>query len=108
MDSCHVFVLVHVVLDVGLSSSHLSRARAFSGKVSRAVAVVTLSDPLGSRVAWERSFHLSEVSPKALLVCSVWGKASSGEVHWDRNIVHGSWGVRGIELWWPRAVVESL
>ena len=108
LDSCHVFILVHVILDVGPSSSRLFRVWALGGEVPRAIAVITLSDPLGSRVTLERFFHLSEVSPEVLLVCSIRGEASSGEVHWDRDIVHGSRGVRGIELWWSRAVVEPL
>jgi len=108
LDSRHVFVLVHVVLDIGLLSLRLFRAWALSGEVSRAIAVVTLSDSLGSWTALEGFFYLSEVSSKALLVRPVWGKASSGEVHWNGDIVHGPWGIRGIELWWPRVVVEPL
>ena len=108
LDSRHVFVLVYVVLDIGLLSSCLSRAWALGGEVSGAIAVVTLSDSLGSWVVLEGFFYLSEVSSKALLVHPVWGKASSREVHWDGDIVHGPQGVRGIELWWPWAVVKSL
>jgi len=93
LNSCHVFILVHVVLDIGPASLRLSRVRAFGGKVPRVIAVVTLLDLLGSGVTLEGFFHLGNISSEALLVCSVWGKVSSGEVHRDRDIVHGSWGV---------------
>jgi hypothetical protein len=93
LDSRHVFILVHVVLDIGLVSLCLSRVQAFSGKVPRVIAVVTLSDLLGLGVTLEGFFHLGNISSEALLVCSIWGKVSSREVHWDRDIVHGSWGV---------------
>ena len=92
MDPSHVFVLVHVVLDIGLSSSCLPGVWAFSGKVTRVIAVVALLDFLLG-VMLERPFHLGDVPSEALLACSVWGEASSGEVHWDWDIVHGSWGV---------------
>jgi len=61
-------------------------------KVARAIAVVA---SLGILLwaALERSFYLSDVSPEVLLVCSVWGKAPSGEVHWDWDVVYRSWGV---------------
>jgi len=71
---------------------HLPGVWAFSGEVARVIAVVALSDPLLG-AALERSVYLGDVPPKALLVCSVWGKASSGEVHWDWDIVHGSRGI---------------
>ena len=93
LDPYHVFVLVHVVLDIGLVSSRLPGVQAFGGEVSRAIAVVALSDSLGSGVLLEGPFHLSNVSPEALLVCSVQGEASSREVHWDRDVVYGSWGI---------------
>jgi len=87
LDPGHVFVLVHIVLDIGLSSLHLPGVWAFGGKVAGAVTVVALPDPLLG-TALERSLHLGDISSEALLVCSVWGKASSGEVHRDWNIVY--------------------
>ena len=106
LDPHHVFVLVHVVLDIGLASSRLSRAWAFGSEMPRVIAVIALLDPLGSRVALEGFFYLSNVSPEVLLVCPVRGEVSSGEVHWDGDVVHGSWGIRGIELRGCSAVAE--
>jgi hypothetical protein len=107
LDPGHVFVLVHVVLNIGLMSSRLPGVWAFSSEVSGAITVVALSDPLLGAVL-ERSFYLGGVPSEALLVCSVRGKASSGEVHRDGDIVHESWGVRGVELWWSLVIVEPL
>jgi len=59
----------------------------------RAITVITLLDSLRSRVALEGFFYLGGVSPKALLVCPVQREVSSGKVYWNRDIVHGSWGV---------------
>ena len=89
LDPRHIFILIHVVLDVGLLSSRLSGARALGSEVPGVVAVVTLLDPLGLRVTLEGLFYLSKVSPKALLVRPVQREASSGEVHWNGDIVHG-------------------
>ena len=80
MDPSHVFVLVHVVLDIGLSSLRLSGVWAFSSKVAGAIAVVALSDSLLG-AALERPLYLSDIPSEALLACSVWGKASPREVH---------------------------
>jgi hypothetical protein len=107
LDSSHVFVLVHIVLDIGLSSSCLPGERAFGGEVAGAIAIVALSDPLLG-AALKGSLYLGNVPSEVLLVCSVRGEASSREVHWDGDIVHGSWGIRGVELWWSLAVVELL
>ena len=92
MDPSHIFILVHIVLDVGLSSSRLLGVRALGSKMARAVAVVASSGIL-LKAALERSFYLSDISSGALLVCSVRGEAPSGEVHWDWDVVHGLWGV---------------
>ena len=92
LDPSHVFVLVHIVLDVGLPSSRLLGVWTLGSKVARVIAVVTSSGIL-LWAALERSFYLSDVSPEALLVCSVRGKAPSGEVHWDWDIVHRSRGI---------------
>jgi len=70
---------------------------AFGGKVARVIAVVAFLDSLLG-AALERSLYLSNVPSEVLLVRSVRGKASSGEVHWDWDVVHGSWGIRGVEL----------
>jgi hypothetical protein len=106
LDPSHVFVLVHVVLNIGLSCSCLPRVQTFGGEVTRAIAVVALSDPLlGATLGGP--FHLGDISPKVLLVCPVQGKASSGEIHWDWDVVHGSQGVRGVESW-RCLVIESL
>jgi hypothetical protein len=58
--------------------------------VSRAVAVVALPDSLGLGVTLEGSFYLSDIFSEVLLVCSIRGKASSREVHWDGDIVYRS------------------
>ena len=81
-----------VVLDIGLSSLRLPGVQAFGGKVARAITVVAFSDSLLGAVL-ERSLYLSNVPSEVLLVCSVQGKAPSGEVHWDWDIVHRSRGV---------------
>jgi len=93
LDPHYVFVLVHVVLDIGLASSRLFRVWAFGSKVPGVIAVIALSDPLRSRAVLEGFSHLGNVSSEALLVCPIRGKASSREVHWNGDIVHGSWGV---------------
>jgi len=82
LDPGHVLVLIHIVLDIGLSSSHLPGVWAFGGEVARAITVVALLDPLLG-AALERSLYLGDVFSEALLVCSVRGKAPSGEVHRD-------------------------
>ena len=92
LDSGHVFILVHIVLDIGLSSSCLPGEQAFGGEVAGAIAIVALSDPLLG-AALKRPIYLSDVPSEALLVCSVWGEVSSGEVHWDWDVVHGSRGI---------------
>jgi hypothetical protein len=89
LDPSHVFILVHIVLDIGLSSLHLPGVWAFSGKVTGAIAVVALLDSLLG-AALERPFHLGDIPSEALLACSVQGEASSREVYWDWDIVHGS------------------
>jgi hypothetical protein len=71
-----------------------------------AIAVVALSDPLLGATL-ERSLYLGGVPSEALLVCSVLGEASSGEVHRNWDVVHGSWGIRGVESWLS-LVIESL
>jgi len=68
LDSRHVFVLVHVVLDVGLASLHFSQSYAFSSEVSGAVAIVALLNSLRARVALEWFPYLGNISLKALLV----------------------------------------
>jgi hypothetical protein len=82
LDPSHVFILIHIVLDVGLSSSCLPGVQAFGSKVARTIAVVAFSNLLLG-AALERSLYLGDVFSEALLVCSVRGKAPSGEVHQD-------------------------
>jgi len=65
---------------------------AFSSKVTGAIAVVALLDFLLG-VMLERPFYLGDIPSEALLACSVQGEASSGEVHWDWDVVHRSWGI---------------
>jgi len=90
----HVFFLIHVVLNIGLASSHFPWLCAFSSEVSRAVAVIAFADSLWARVALECFPYLGNVSSEALLVgCPVWGEASPRQVHRDWDVVHGSWGV---------------
>jgi hypothetical protein len=93
LDSCHILVLVHIVLGISLAFSCLPWVWAFSSKVSGAIAVVAFSDSLGAGVMLGWSFYLSDVSPEVLLIRPVQGEVSSGEVHRDGDIVHGSWGV---------------
>ena len=75
--------------------------------MSGAITVVALSDPLLGATL-ERFLYLGDVPSEVLPVCSVQREASFGEVHWNGDIVHGSWGIRGVELRWSLAVVEPL
>jgi hypothetical protein len=107
LNSQHVFNLVHIVLDISLSSLRSPWLQAFSHEMSRVFTVVALLDMLPVRVALEGFFYLGGIPSKALLIsCSVWGKASSGQVHGDQDIVHSLWGIGGVELWGPLAVVK--
>ena len=106
LDSHHVFFLVQVVLDIGLVTSCLPRVWAFGGRVSRLITIVTLLDSLGLGVLLEGSLYLGDISSEALLVCPILGEASSRKVHWNGDVVHGSWGIRGIELRGCSAVAE--
>ena len=74
--------------------------------MSGAIIVVALSDPLLGAML-ERFLYLGNVPSEVLPVCSVQREASFGEVHWNGDIVHGSRGIQGVELWW-RLVMESL
>jgi hypothetical protein len=76
LDSCHVLVLVHIVLDVGLASSCLPLLWAFSSEVSGEVAIVAPLDPLEVRVMLGWPFYLGDVPPEVLLVHPIQGEAS--------------------------------
>ena len=78
LDIGHVFILVHIVLDICSLGLGMLRLGAFCSKMSGIVTVIALLDALGSR----SFFYLCYISSKAgLSLSSVWGELASRQVH---------------------------